>query len=99
VLGVIGPNGAGKPFMLDLIFRILMPTKGSIQFLGKEISGMKVTERTRLGLAAPSRSRAALKTDCLRKYTDNRRLWPNVSERKAAEQAPRSSTHSADAAS
>lgn len=50
VLGVIGPNGAGKTVLLNLISGILMPSKGRIEFLGKEISKTKITERTRMGL-------------------------------------------------
>lgn len=50
VLGVIGPNGAGKTVMLNLISGILKPSKGRIEFLGKEITNMKITERTQMGL-------------------------------------------------
>ena len=50
VLGVIGPNGAGKTVMLNLLSGILRPSKGRIDFLGKEITNMRITERTRMGL-------------------------------------------------
>jgi branched-chain amino acid transport system ATP-binding protein len=50
VLGVIGPNGAGKTVMLNILSGILSPTRGRIVFLGREISKMKITERTRMGL-------------------------------------------------
>lgn len=50
VLGVIGPNGAGKTVMLNLISGILKPLKGRIEFLGKEITNMKITQRTQLGI-------------------------------------------------
>ena len=88
VLGVIGPNGAGKTVMLDLISGILLPSKGSIQFLGRDISNMKVTERTRMGLG---------RTFQIPRCFDNLTVYENilttgvfgqnVSERKAAEEA------------
>ncbi len=88
VLGVIGPNGAGKTVMLDLISGILMPSKGSIRFLDRDISNMKVTERTRMGLG---------RTFQIPRCFDNLTVYENilttgvfgrnVSERKAAEEA------------
>ncbi|MCI8993243.1 MAG: ATP-binding cassette domain-containing protein [Eubacterium sp.] len=50
VLGVIGPNGAGKTVMLNILTGILKPTKGTIEFEGKEISSQGVTERCRGGI-------------------------------------------------
>lgn len=50
VLGVIGPNGAGKTVMLNILTGILKPTKGTIEFEGKEISGEGVTQRCRGGI-------------------------------------------------
>lgn len=50
VLGVIGPNGAGKTVMLNILTGILKPTKGTIEFEGKEISSEGVTERCRGGI-------------------------------------------------
>jgi branched-chain amino acid transport system ATP-binding protein len=50
VLGVIGPNGAGKTVMLNILTGILKPTKGTIEFEGKEISHEGVTERCRGGI-------------------------------------------------
>ncbi|MCD8156835.1 MAG: ATP-binding cassette domain-containing protein, partial [Clostridiales bacterium] len=47
VLGVIGPNGAGKTVMLNILTGTLKPTKGTIVFQGKEISGQGITERCR----------------------------------------------------
>ena len=50
VLGVIGPNGAGKTVMLNILTGILKPTKGTIEFEGKEISGQDITERCHGGI-------------------------------------------------
>lgn len=50
VLGVIGPNGAGKTVMLNVLTGILKPTKGTIEFEGKEISGQDITQRCHGGI-------------------------------------------------
>ena len=36
---LIGPNGAGKSTMINVLTGVVEPTAGSIQFLGREISG------------------------------------------------------------
>jgi ABC-type branched-subunit amino acid transport system ATPase component/branched-subunit amino acid ABC-type transport system permease component len=36
ILALIGPNGAGKSTLFDLISGVQSPTKGSVNFLGKE---------------------------------------------------------------
>jgi branched-chain amino acid transport system ATP-binding protein len=50
VLGIIGPNGAGKTVLLNILTGILKPDSGSILYKGREISRMKIVERTRLGI-------------------------------------------------
>ncbi|MDF3000425.1 MAG: LivG [Bacillota bacterium] len=50
VLGVIGPNGAGKTVMLNILTGILKPTKGTITFLGEDITKDTIPERCRKGI-------------------------------------------------
>ena len=50
VLGVIGPNGAGKTVMLDILTGILKPQRGSVIFMGRDITRLSITERIRIGL-------------------------------------------------
>jgi len=39
ILGLIGPNGSGKSTTFNLLSGTLVPTAGSIRFMGKEIGG------------------------------------------------------------
>ncbi len=39
ILGLIGPNGSGKSTTFNLLAGALVPTAGSINFLGREIAG------------------------------------------------------------
>jgi iron complex transport system ATP-binding protein len=43
-LGIIGPNGSGKTTLLKLFSRSILPTKGSIEFEGKDIFAYKFKE-------------------------------------------------------
>jgi branched-chain amino acid transport system ATP-binding protein len=47
---VIGPNGAGKSTLVHLLSGDLVPTSGSIQLDGREISGLPPDQRSRAGI-------------------------------------------------
>jgi branched-chain amino acid transport system ATP-binding protein len=47
---LIGPNGAGKTTCFNLLTKFLSPTRGTIRFKGRDITGMKPAEVARLGL-------------------------------------------------
>lgn len=51
ILGIIGPNGAGKTTFINLISGIYLPTSGSIEFDGVDISQKPAHERARMGIA------------------------------------------------
>jgi branched-chain amino acid transport system ATP-binding protein len=50
VVAVLGANGAGKTTLLNTISGILRPSKGSIKFLGKEISRRHPHDIVRMGI-------------------------------------------------
>ncbi|HEX2939996.1 MAG TPA: ABC transporter ATP-binding protein [Rhodopila sp.] len=47
---LIGPNGAGKTTCFNLLTSFLPPTRGTIKFNGRDITGMKPAMVARLGL-------------------------------------------------
>jgi branched-chain amino acid transport system ATP-binding protein len=51
IIGLIGPNGAGKTTSFNMITGVYTPTAGSVIFEGKNITGMKTHEITKLGIA------------------------------------------------
>ncbi|MEO1291460.1 MAG: ABC transporter ATP-binding protein [Pseudomonadota bacterium] len=48
---ILGPNGAGKTTLFNLLVGELAPDEGTILLEGREISGLSVDARARLGLA------------------------------------------------
>ncbi|MDF2839624.1 MAG: livG [Clostridia bacterium] len=51
IIGLIGPNGAGKTTSFNMITGVYTPTSGKVIFEGKDITGMKTHEITKLGIA------------------------------------------------
>jgi branched-chain amino acid transport system ATP-binding protein len=49
-LGIIGPNGAGKTTMFNLISGNVQPGKGSVHFLGHDISHLPPAARAKAGI-------------------------------------------------
>jgi branched-chain amino acid transport system ATP-binding protein len=47
---LIGPNGAGKTTCFNLLTCFLHPTRGTIQFKGRDITGLRPASVARLGL-------------------------------------------------
>ncbi|MGL5615449.1 MAG: ABC transporter ATP-binding protein [Sarcina sp.] len=41
VVGLIGPNGAGKTTIFNMLTGVYSPTRGTINYLGEEIHGLK----------------------------------------------------------
>jgi branched-chain amino acid transport system ATP-binding protein len=50
VVTVIGPNGAGKSTLLNALMGVL-PSKGTIEYMGQPIDGLSLEERVMLGIA------------------------------------------------
>jgi branched-chain amino acid transport system ATP-binding protein len=50
-VGIIGANGAGKTTFVNMITGHLTPSKGSIRFEDKDITGLRSRDITRLGIS------------------------------------------------
>ncbi len=62
--GLIGPNGAGKTTVFNMITGVYTPTKGQINFLDTDISGLEPFRINQMGIA---------------RTFQNIRLFPNLS--------------------
>jgi branched-chain amino acid transport system ATP-binding protein len=51
ILSIIGPNGAGKSVLFSLISGVYKPTAGRIDLFGKDVTGLKSYEISRMGVA------------------------------------------------
>ena len=47
---LIGPNGAGKTTCFNLLTKFLQPTRGTIYYKGRDITGLAAADIARLGL-------------------------------------------------
>ena len=50
-VGILGHNGMGKTTLLRTIIGALLPTQGSIQFNGQDVSRLQPNQRARVGMA------------------------------------------------
>ena len=50
VHGFLGKNGAGKSTLVGMIAGSIQPTSGSVLFRGRDITGLSVAQRRRLGI-------------------------------------------------
>ena len=50
VLGLVGPNGAGKTTLFNAISGLVRPSGGGIRFGGRDLTGMPLYRRARLGI-------------------------------------------------
>lgn len=46
---ITGPNGSGKSTLIKILMGFEKPTLGTICFDGKDITGMSITERAKIG--------------------------------------------------
>ncbi|MDZ7938113.1 MAG: ABC transporter ATP-binding protein [Rhodoferax sp.] len=61
IITVIGPNGAGKSTLLNALMGVL-PSRGSFEFLGQDISALTLEERVMLGIALVPETRELFST-------------------------------------
>lgn len=50
LVGIMGPNGSGKTTLLNLITGFLKPNSGKVLFKGEDITGLRASKITNLGI-------------------------------------------------
>jgi lipopolysaccharide export system ATP-binding protein len=50
IVGLLGPNGAGKTTTFNMVVGVVKPDEGTVSFLGREITGLPMHKRARLGI-------------------------------------------------
>jgi len=50
IVGLLGPNGAGKTTTFNMVVGVVKPDEGAIRFQSKEITGLPMHRRARLGV-------------------------------------------------
>lgn len=50
IVGLLGPNGAGKTTSFYMVAGLVRPDTGSVMFTGKDVSGLPMHLRARLGM-------------------------------------------------
>lgn len=67
---ITGPNGGGKSTLAKLVMGMEKPTSGVIEFDGKDITDMSITERARLGICYGFQQPARFKGMTVKKLLD-----------------------------
>lgn len=50
IVGLLGPNGAGKTTTFNMVVGLVKPDAGTVDFLEKDITGLPMHKRARLGI-------------------------------------------------
>jgi len=50
IVGLLGPNGAGKTTTFNMVVGVVRPDQGAVRFMQREITGLPMHERARLGI-------------------------------------------------
>ena len=50
IVGLLGPNGAGKTTTFNMVVGVVKPDEGFVKFQGREITGLPMHRRARLGI-------------------------------------------------
>ena len=89
VVGLLGPNGAGKTTSFHCVVGLLVPDKGEVHLGDKDLSGLPLHERARMGIGYLPQEPAIFRKLTVRQnfllVLERSGLRPKEQERKAEE--------------
>lgn len=83
IVGIIGPNGAGKSTMFNVIAGSLAASEGSVEFEGRDTTGLKPHHISRLGFARTFQIPKPFKQLTVRENVMLSALWKNKTPARA----------------
>jgi branched-chain amino acid transport system ATP-binding protein len=87
VVGLIGPNGAGKSTLVNVLTGFDFPTKGTVEFGGREITGWSSHRRARAGLARTFQHSRSFRSLSVRENVEVAALGVRVGPKEARRRA------------
>jgi branched-chain amino acid transport system ATP-binding protein len=87
VVGLIGPNGAGKSTLVNVLSGFDVPSEGSVELEGREITGWSANRRARAGLARTFQHSRSFRTLSVRENVEVAALGVGARGRNARRRA------------
>ena len=50
IVAIVGPNGAGKSTLLKTVYGLVLPSAGTVRFVGDDVTGQRADRLTRRGM-------------------------------------------------
>ena len=87
IVGLIGPNGAGKSTLVNVLSGFDRPSSGTVELVGRDITGWRPSRRGRAGLARTFQHSHAFRALSVRENVEVAALGAGTRSRAARERA------------